>query len=192
MKGVQLSVCVLKFASPQTGCAAFLRHLCVGAKRSKRVAIGAADAAPHSWLLCRAGGRLCALPLESVVETMRILPIEKIAQAPAFVLGLCLIRGTPTPVVEIGVLLGEPALVPGRMVTVTTANGPVAVLAESVLGVRSIFPDQLGDLPPLLRGAAGDVVEAIGTLDAELLLFLRAVRILPDKAPTDAAVEPSR
>jgi purine-binding chemotaxis protein CheW len=122
---------------------------------------------------------------------MRILPVEKIAGAPEFVLGLCLIRGAPTPVVEIGLLLGEPALVSGRMVTVRTANGPVALLTESVLGVRSIFPDQLGDLPPLLRGAAGDVVEAVGTLDAELLLFLRAVRILPDAAFIEAVVEPS-
>jgi purine-binding chemotaxis protein CheW len=51
------------------------------------VAIGTADAAAQSWLLCRAGGRLCALPVESVIETMRVLPIEKIAQAPEFVLG---------------------------------------------------------------------------------------------------------
>ena len=91
---------------------------------------------------------------------------------------------------EIGVLLGQPSLVSRRMVTVRTAHRSVALLAESVLGVRLIFPDQLGDLPPLLRGTASDVVTAIGTLDAELLIFLRAIRILPDAALIDVAPEP--
>lgn len=133
---------------------------------------------------------MCALPLESVIETMRVLPIDKIAQAPAFVVGLCLIRGAPTPVVEIAAVLGEQGLVSQRMVTVRTRNGPVALLAESVLTVRSIPSNQLGDLPPLLRGAAGEVITAIGMLDAELLLFLRTVRMLPDGALVDAAPPP--
>ena len=111
---------------------------------------------------------------------MRPLPIEKIAQAPQFVLGLCVVRGSPIPVVEIGSLFGEPGLPSQRMVTVKTGNGILALLAESVVGVRSIAPASLNDLPPLLRDAAGEIVSAIGTLDAELLLFLRTIRILPD------------
>jgi hypothetical protein len=35
-------------------------------------------------------------------------------------------------------------------------------------------------LPPLLRDAAVEAVAAIGTLDAELLLFLRTARIVPE------------
>jgi hypothetical protein len=37
-----------------------------------------------------------------------------------------------------------------------------------------------GQLPPLLRDAARDTITSIGTLDAELLFFLRAARIIPD------------
>jgi hypothetical protein len=36
-------------------------------------------------------------------------------------------------------------------------------------------------MPPLLREAQADVVEAIGVLDAQLLLVLRASRILPEE-----------
>jgi purine-binding chemotaxis protein CheW len=135
---------------------------------------------------------LCALPLENVIETMRVLPIEKVAQAPQFVLGLCLIRGSPAPVVEIGALFGEPSLISRRMITVRTGTGIVALLVESVLGLRSMSPALLSDLPPLLRNAAVDVVAAIGTLDAELLLFLRTVRILPDAALLAAGAQTSQ
>jgi purine-binding chemotaxis protein CheW len=36
-------------------------------------------------------------------------------------------------------------------------------------------------MPPLLRGANADVVQAIGTLDAQLLVVLRSSRILPEE-----------
>jgi hypothetical protein len=46
-----------------------------------------------SWLLCRAGNLLCALPIEHVIEIMRPLPVEQIAGAPHYVRGLSIIRG---------------------------------------------------------------------------------------------------
>jgi hypothetical protein len=51
-----------------------------------------------------------------------------------------------------------------------------------VLGVRAIEPDLLEGLPPLLHGAAGDVVSAIGILDGEFLLRLEAGRLVPETA----------
>jgi hypothetical protein len=46
-------------------------------------------------LLCRVDTRLCALPLATVLETLRRLSIEPLAGAPAFVLGRSVIRGAP-------------------------------------------------------------------------------------------------
>ena len=69
---------------------------------------GPPDVSSASWLLCRAGARLCALPLQNVMETMRLLPIEPVAGAPRSVLGLCPIRGAPVPVVDLQSLLAEP------------------------------------------------------------------------------------
>jgi purine-binding chemotaxis protein CheW len=144
------------------------------------VAIGSADRAPLSWLLCRVGRRLCGLPLGHVVETMRPLPIEPLADAPPFVLGLSLIRGAPVPVADIGVLFGEPEPRPQRMVTLDAGGRLVALVAEAVLGVRAIDAATSSDLPPLLQAAASSLVTAVGTLDAELLLFLHTARIVPE------------
>jgi len=141
---------------------------------------GAADVGSASWLVCRAGAHLCALPLKSVVETMRPLPIEKLAHAPRFVRGLSIIRGVPLPVVDIGPLFGESHDRPQRLVTVNVGSRHIAIGVDSVLGVQSIPSATSTSLPPLLQGADGDVVSAIGMLDTEFLLFLQVARIIAD------------
>jgi len=128
------------------------------------------------WLLCRAGTRLYAIPPEFVLETLRPLPIEALARSIPFVLGLCILRGRPTPVIDAGLLLGEQAIEPRRLVVLKTSGGLVALAFREVLGLRAI---QGAQLPPLLRDADGDAVQAISTHDAELLLVLSAARIVP-------------
>jgi purine-binding chemotaxis protein CheW len=132
------------------------------------------------WLLCRAGAGLCALPLGHVLEIMRPLPIEPVAAPPPGLSGLSLIRGTPVPVLDLAVLLGESAGPIGRFITATVEGRRVALAVESVLGVRRIDPALMDELPPLLRDSAGEAVAAIGTLDAELLRVLQTGRLVPE------------
>jgi purine-binding chemotaxis protein CheW len=143
---------------------------------------GASMIEPTRWLLCGANGHLCALPLDHVVEIMRPPPIDALDGMPHFVLGLSVIRGSPIPVVDLGSLIDQKAAGPRRLVTITAGGRTIALAVESVLGVRTLTSDILVDLPPLLRGAAGDVVSAIGTLDSELLLVLQLARIIQDTA----------
>jgi purine-binding chemotaxis protein CheW len=132
-----------------------------------------------SALLFRVQSRLYALPVKHVVETMRPLPIERVADAPPAIKGLALIRGVPTPVVSLASLLEEDTEFT-RFITITTGQGAVALTASSVLGIHPIAASSLHDLPPLLKGANGDAVSAIGTADAELLTVLNATRLVPD------------
>jgi CheY-like chemotaxis protein len=66
-----------------------------------------------------AGARACAFPLHHVGETMRPLPIKPLAGTPGFVCGVSVIRGTPTPVVDLKALLENSEHSPsfGRFVT---------------------------------------------------------------------------
>jgi len=121
------------------------------------------------------------MPLAQVVETMRPLPVVPVAGAPEFVLGISIIRGAPVPVVDGAALLGADAHAT-RLVIVRIDGRQVALAVDEVLGARPIGRDSLRVVPPLLREARGDAVSSIGSLDAELLLFLEAVRILPDAA----------
>ena len=56
-------------------------------------------------LVVMVGARACAFPLHHVAETMRPLPIKRVAGTPSFVCGVSVIRGTPTPVVDLKALL---------------------------------------------------------------------------------------
>jgi len=144
------------------------------------MAVEAVENGVEFWLLCRVGRRCCGLALDGVVEIMRPLPIEAVAGAPSFVRGLAVVRGAPVPVVDMAALLGESDASLQRMVTVRAGNRRLSLLVGSVIGVRAVPPAALGGLPPLLQEAAGDVVSAIGVLDAELLLLLGTGRMLPE------------
>jgi purine-binding chemotaxis protein CheW len=135
---------------------------------------------PQYRLVCRAGGQLCALPLDCVVEVMRVLPIKPVSGTPRYVCGLCIIRGAPVLVIDSGLLVGDRGTALERLITVRTGDRTVAFAAEAVLGIWTIGVETLSQLPPLLRDAATETISAIGTIDAELLFFLRATQIVPE------------
>ncbi|MBI4559810.1 MAG: chemotaxis protein CheW [Candidatus Hydrogenedentes bacterium] len=144
--------------------------------------------APHEssdwgggYLVCRVCEHLWAIPIEHVQETLRPLAVEPLASMPPFVRGISVIRGSPVPVVEAATLLasenGEPST---RLVVLKTGARRVALAVQSVLGVRTLAPSSLQELPALLQKANAAAVAAIGTLDEQLLLVLRAARFIPD------------
>ena len=130
-------------------------------------------------LVVRTGANLCAVLLDHVVEVMRALPIRPVTHAPSYVSGLAIVRGEPTPVVDVGRLVGSDATECRRLVTVKTGERAVALAVSEVLGVQSIAVNALKDLPPLLHEAGNDTIVAIGAVDAELLFFLRTTRVIP-------------
>ena len=132
-------------------------------------------------LVVRVQTRVCAVPLEHVVETMRPLPLESIAGMPAFVRGVSIIRGVPTPIVDLGAVLGAPSNAFERIVTLRLGDRQVALAVNAVLGVRDLDLSTIQELPPLLGGTSTDLLEAIGTLDEQFLMVLRAGWELPDE-----------
>jgi purine-binding chemotaxis protein CheW len=132
-------------------------------------------------LLVRVASLKCALPLPHVVETMRPLPVETLWGLPPFVVGLSVIRGASTPVVDLSALLGRPPSEKvTRFVTLRLADRRAALAVDEVLGTCDLAPEVLAELPPLLGEQAAERVEAIGVLDAQLLLVLRVSRLVPE------------
>jgi purine-binding chemotaxis protein CheW len=134
------------------------------------------------WLLCRAGPHLCALPLEQVIEVMRPLPTEPLADSPPFVRGVAVIRGGPVPVIDLARLLGQAKSAPARLITVRTGGRVLALAVGEVLGLKRDEETGSKNMVPLMREAAKESVSAIGTLDSEALLFLTTLRLLPEAA----------
>jgi purine-binding chemotaxis protein CheW len=131
-------------------------------------------------LICETGGRLIALPLAGVAEIMRPLPIELFPGTPGFIPGVATVRGTVVPVVDVGLLLGLGESQPTRFVTLTLDGRLVALAVDAVIGIQTLDPGTLHDLPPLLQSAGHDTLSAVGTLDAGLLLALDDAHLVPD------------
>lgn len=157
-----------------------------------QVTVRASEKSPA--LIVTIGARICAIPLHHVVETMRPLPIEPVGGTPGFVRGVSVIRGVPTPVVDLRALLENSAsgATYGRFVTLRSGERRVAIGVDGVVGLRSLDAAQLGELPPILRDVGTDLVEAIGARDAQLLVVLRAARIVPDEVWTVLAASEAR
>jgi purine-binding chemotaxis protein CheW len=142
---------------------------------------------PAPSLLLRVRSRLCALPLEHVIETMRPRPVSAVVNTSPWVTGLSIIRGAAVPVVDVARLLDPSVGDAGvsdpngaaRFVTVRTGDRTVALAVDAVVGVRNLPASALGELPPLLRDVRPDAVAAIGTLDAELLVVLCTAHLVP-------------
>jgi purine-binding chemotaxis protein CheW len=132
-------------------------------------------------LLVRVPLGVCALPLAEVIETMRPLPVSPLSNAPDFVYGVALIRGTPTPVVDLGTIFEtQQEALPGRFVTVRSGGRTVALSVQSVIGVAELDGVNVAAMPPLLKSARTEVIEAMGSLDAELLVTLQTAKLVPE------------
>lgn len=131
------------------------------------------------YLMVRAREWMCALPLEEVEETMRPLPISPVSSAPPFVRGVCLVRGSSAPVVNLGMLLGGERTPPGqRFVSVRVPEGRLALEVDEVRGVRWLDDSSLEAVPSLLRATAGGQLRHMGSVDGSLLAVLGSAQLL--------------
>lgn len=131
-------------------------------------------------LIVRVGAFTCAIPVEHVVETMRPLPVEPLGRGAAYVLGLSVIRGVATIVLDLAQLLGTTASASARCVLVRTGERVVALVVDAVDRVAPLASAELAALPPLARSAGGDVIAAIGAVDAGLMVVLEASRLMAE------------
>jgi purine-binding chemotaxis protein CheW len=132
-------------------------------------------------LIVRAAGRLCGLPLTSVVEIMRPLPVQALAGLPAYLRGLAVIRGQPIPVVDVSTLLaGVAGDRIGRFLTMRGEGRPFSLAVEAVLGMRTVDRGALRAIPEL-REPARELVDSVGALGTELLTVLKASRAFADE-----------
>jgi purine-binding chemotaxis protein CheW len=138
--------------------------------------------AKTSYLVALAGGKRLALALGDVIEVMRPLPVSKLAGVPPFVLGAAVVRGVPVPVIDAGALLGETGpRTCTRFVSLRLGARRAALAVDALVGVRALEDADLKTMPPLLRDVVAGVADAIGSLDEDLLLVLRAGKLVPEQ-----------
>ena len=123
-----------------------------------------------------------ALPITSVLEILRPLPIESMPNAPAFVAGVMIVRGQPIPVIELGLLMrNHPLETIKRLIVIQLAEHRRAgLLVSDVFGLRDGAELALDSTPALASGFEAGVIQSLGQLDSTLLAVLELGLILPD------------
>ncbi len=154
-----------------------LRETAGGTAGRESVRDGVLGAA-RLFLICRTGTRHFAVETCDVIETLRPFAIEALADVPPFVRGYAMIRGKPVALVDIGMLLGEAGADHQRIVTVRAGKNNVGLLVDAVIDLRVFPPDLLSDMPALF--GSNEAFEAIATLDEELVVFLKAARVISE------------
>src|ERR1700761_7125790 len=127
-----------------------------------------------------------ALPLTDVRETLRPLPVAPIEAAPAFVMGMSVIRGQASVVIDGSRLLsrdGGANFAPSaasRFIALRIPERPVALAVDATLGIREFNPAALEALPPLVGAAEHGPIEQLARLDGQLWMLLGAARLVDD------------
>ncbi|WP_436530416.1 chemotaxis protein CheW [Actinoplanes sp. HUAS TT8] len=140
-------------------------------------------------LVFRAGPLFCALPLAEVIESMRPLPTRPLAGTPHYVRGLTILRGEPSPVIDVTRLLTGVTSEVDRYIAVRAGRGPVACATGPVLGVQDVHAMPPDGPSTMFTGASRSLVAAVGRFGTEPLLVLRSIRTVPDEVWEAAARE---
>ena len=115
-----------------------------------------------------------AVPITTLREIVRPLPITEVPRTAPYVLGVITLRGTVLPVLDLRVRLGLRVLEKtraARILVIDTEEGPAGVWVERVSEVVRIGGEPL-EPPPGALGSGGEYLEGIIRREGRMLLVL--------------------
>lgn len=148
----------------------------------RTLAVESGVGAPVKVLLFNVGRVQCGLPLAEVREVMRPMDLERNPSLPSCVLGTCMIRDLPTPVIDVAALLGTGASSPTRFITVSVGDRQAALAVDAVFGASQVDAQMFHAATPLVCGD-GEAVSALAVRDNQLVYLLNSARLLPVETP---------
>ena len=131
------------------------------------------------WVVLSLDSSEYALPVQSVIEVLRMVALRPLPEAPPFLAGLLNLRGQGIVVLDLRKRLGlsdKEADLDSQIVIVETKNGPLGLIADEV---REIIP-----LPQSALESAGNLagtspmVTALAHFGERLILVLDLDRLV--------------
>ncbi len=107
------------------------------------------------WVAFELDGDAYALPIERVVEVLRVEEIQRVPQAPAHVRGVANVRGAIVPIVEVRTRIGLDPLDPtpaARIIRVLAGGRSLGFLVDRVTGLRKVRASQVGPAEVVIAG----------------------------------------
>ena len=113
-----------------------------------------------------------ALPLPAVVKVIHAVEIRHLPEAPEIITGIINVKGRIIPVADIRKRFGLPAheIDPDdRLIIADTGKRQVAILVDTVTGIRDLAPGQLKQAKETLPFA--EHLRGVAKVDDELILI---------------------
>jgi purine-binding chemotaxis protein CheW len=110
------------------------------------------------FLLFRAERRTYALPVESIVEVIRVPAVTRVPQAPKALLGVANLRGAVLPLASLRVLLGMPAASESAASRAIVVGGdaPIAVAVDAIDALVTVEAREVQTRPADLSAEPGE------------------------------------
>jgi len=122
-----------------------------------------------------------AVPLTSIRQIIKMMPITMVPRAPDYVLGIISVRGNIIPVFDLRRRLNLPATEPTRKTRIIVVAGGRYTLGLIVDGVEQVarLPETGLEPPPsMLAGVEAGYIEGIGRHNQKMILVLALDKIM--------------
>ena len=126
----------------------------------------------------------CAIDALQVQEVIKLGHVTPVRHAPADVVGIVNLRGRIVSVLDLGMKLALPPIVPApgnRVLIVEDRGETVGLLVDAVSDVVELDGTALEPPPPNLCGIQGDVITGVTSEAGQLVALLDLGRTLGDQ-----------
>ena len=128
---------------------------------------------------------LCALDAARIQEVIRLGPLTPVRHAQPAVAGIVNLRGRIVTVIDLGLRLGFPPVVPGpasRIFIMEDVNEFIGLLVDRVDEVVEVEPEALQPPPANISSRQAKFLEAICRAGSRVVTLLDAAAILSEVA----------
>ena len=130
------------------------------------------------------GSESYGIPVQRVREIIRVPPITRVPNGPAFLEGVINLRGQVIPVMDLRKHLGIPSgeeTRRSRVVVSELGRHTVGLIVDGVSEVVMVSTSEIEPPPALIAGANDGQVRGVAKLGDRLVLFLDPDRVLPNR-----------
>ena len=130
------------------------------------------------------GDESYGIPVQRVREIIRVPPITRVPNGPAFLEGVINLRGQVIPVMDLRKHLGIPfgaETKSSRVIVSELGRHTVGLMVDGVSQVVMVATNEIEPPPALVAGAADGQVCGVARLGDRLVLFLDPDRVLPNR-----------
>ena len=139
--------------------------------------------AEEQMVVLDVGDEAYGIPVQRVREIIRVPPITRVPNGPAFLEGVVNLRGQVIPVMDLRKHLGIPAgdeTRRSRVVVSELGRHTVGLIVDGVSQVVMVATTEIEPPPSLIAGANDGQVCGVARLGDKLVLFLDPDRMLPN------------